>query len=124
MPGWRNLKGKTVADVVTWQYYQCNRYLLKDLARVDSRKLFSVHYEDFVRTPTEVIRRIFAWADLPPSRVAEEFARILPCVNAVSPAAPRSKNGLRYPDRVFGAIERLPPMGLLQRMMGYEAETI
>jgi hypothetical protein len=124
VPGWRNLKGRTIADVATWQYYQCNRYLLDDLAGVDACKVLSVHYEEFVRTPTEVIRRIFAWADLPPSRVAEEFARILPRVNAVSPAAPRSKNGLRYPDRVFGAIERLPAIGLLQRMMGYEAETI
>jgi Sulfotransferase family len=124
VPGWRNLKGKTVADVATWQYYQCNRYLLDDLTGVDRRKVFSVRYEDLVRTPTEVIRWIFEWADLPPSRVAEEFARVLPRVNAVSPAAPRSINGLRYPDTVFGAIERLPAIGLLQRMMGYEAETI
>jgi hypothetical protein len=118
VPGWRNLKGKTIADVATWQYYQCNSYVIMDLASIDSRRVFSVRYEDFVRVPTEIIHHICQWADLPPpSRIVEGFAADLPRVNDSTPAAARSREGLRHADAVYGAMERLPELQALARMM-------
>jgi hypothetical protein len=33
-----NAPRKTVADVAAWQYYQCNHFLLHDLAALDQRR--------------------------------------------------------------------------------------
>jgi hypothetical protein len=120
-PGWRGSRGKTVADVAARQYYQCNYYAMTDLANIDrQQRVFSVQYEDFVQRPVEIVRRIFEWADLPPSQIAEDFAQVLPRVNDATPRARRSKEGLRYPDAVYTAMQRLPEIESLQRMMGYD----
>ena len=40
VPGWRNLKGKTIADVATWQYYQCNSYVIRISQALIAAKFF------------------------------------------------------------------------------------
>lgn len=120
VPGWQNLKGKTLSDVAAWQYYQCNSFIANDLASIETRRIFSVKYEDFVQEPVKIVQRIFDWADLPPSQVAESFARILPRVNDAALGVRRSTQDLRYSSAVHAAIERLPELDPLQKMMGYE----
>jgi hypothetical protein len=120
VPGWQNLKGKTLADVAAWQYYQCNSFIANDLASIEARRIFSVKFEDFVQEPVETVQQIFNWAELPPSQVAEGFARILPRVNDAAPRVGRSTRDLRHPSAVYAAIERLPELHPLQKMMGYQ----
>jgi hypothetical protein len=117
VPGWQNLKGKTIADVAAWQYYQCNSYVLKDLPSTDSRRVFSVQYEDFVRTPAEVLGQICEWADLAPSGIVRTFANDLPRVNEAIPNAFRSSDGLRHAGAVGRATERLPQLRSLEHLM-------
>jgi len=120
VPGWQNLKGKTLADVAAWQYYQCNSFIADDLASIETRRIFSVKFEDFVQEPVKIVQQIFDWAELPQSQVAEEFARILPRVNDATPAGSRPTHDLRFSNVVYAAIERLPELVLLQKRMGYE----
>ena len=120
VPGWQDLKGKTVADVAAWQYYQCNSFIANDLASIETRRIFSVKYEDFVQKPVNIVQQIFDWAELPPSQVAEGFAGILPRVNDAAHRVRRSTQDLRYASAVYAAIERLPELNPLQTMMGYE----
>lgn len=119
VPGWRNLKGKTVADIAAWQYYQCNSFIENDLASIETRRIFSVKYEDFVQAPVKIVRQIFDWAELCPSQVAEGFGRILPRVNDAVPRVCRSSS-LGCPGPVYAAIGRLPELNPLHKMMGYE----
>lgn len=118
VPGWKDLQGKTVADVAAWQYYQCNRTIIDDLANVESERVFSIRYEDLISQPVELLREINARTDLPPSRTVEEFALMLPRVNEV-PRRGSHNHSLRYPDSVKVAIERLNDLRTLQREMGY-----
>jgi hypothetical protein len=120
VPGWQNLKGKTLADVAAWQYYQCNAFISKDLASIETKRIFSVKFEDFVREPVKIVQQIFHWAELPPSQVAESFARILPRVNDAAPRVSRFTHDLRHSSAVYAAIERLPELDPLQKIMGYE----
>ena len=120
VPGWRGLEGKTVADVAAWQYYQCNSFIANDLASIEPRRIFTVKHEDFVREPVKIVKQLLGWADLSASRVTEDFARNLPRVNDTSPKAPRSSQGLRHSGAVQAAMERLPELAPLQKMMGYE----
>lgn len=120
VPGWQNLECKTLADVAAWQYYQCNSFIANDLASIESRRIFSVKFEDFVQEPVKTVKQIFDWAELPPSQVAEGFARILPRVNDAAPRGGRSTYDLRNASAVHAAIERLPELVPLQKRMGYE----
>lgn len=121
VPGWRALRGRAVADVALWQYCQCNHWAWTDLAALgEPDAVFDLRYEEFVADPVDFVRRIFAWAELPPCPAAEAFAARLPRVNE---ASPRGHTGggerLRYPDAVHAAIERLPGCGELFGGLGY-----
>jgi hypothetical protein len=119
VPGWCDLAGKTVADVAAWQYYQCNHYTWGDLAHLDTSHIFHVQYEEFVQSPVKLVRQIFEWTELPSAPVAEKFAQNLPRVNEAPRGTFGSKQGLRYGDMVYQAIEKLPMIDHLQRQMGY-----
>jgi len=120
VPGWQNLKGKTLADVAAWQYYQCNSFIAGDLASIETRRIFPMKFEDFIQKPVKMVQQIFDWAELPPSQIAEDFARILPRVNDATPRRGSPARDLRFSNAVYGAIERLPELDPLQKLMGYE----
>lgn len=117
VPEWRTLRGKTVADVAAWQYYQCNYFLQHDLAALDQRRVRRLRYEDFVREPVRYVREVFEWAGLPASLMAEKLAANLPRVNDATPGLKRASDGLRYRSAVHAALEGLPELKRLQAML-------
>lgn len=106
VPGWRALKGMRVADVAAWQYYQCNRYMLSDLAALEPARVFALRYEEFVRAPAETMARVLDWAGLAPDRRVDAFARNLPRVNRVDSAS--NDGGRSDRAEVVAALDRLP----------------
>jgi hypothetical protein len=118
VPGWRTLHGKTVADVAAWQYYQCNHFLLHDLADLDQRRVWRLKYEDFVGNPVTHLQELLDWAGLPPSPVVQRFAAELPRVNETSVGRTRDSDGLRYGSAVHAALERLPAFERSQARLG------
>ena len=119
VPGWREFKGKTLADVAVWQYYQCNWHVITDLANMDNKRVFSVRYEDFIKQSVTVIREICSWGGLPFSHLVENFTEVLPPVSVISPKRYGSKGNLRYANAVREALERFPEVAALQKKMGY-----
>ena len=99
VPGWRDLHGKSIADVAAWQYLQCNRFALDDLAAIEPARVRRVKHEDFVQEPIAMLRELFEWAELPPSPLAESYAGELPRVNSVPAPAPDASRG---PDAARG----------------------
>jgi hypothetical protein len=119
VPGWRELRGKTLADVAAWQYLQCNRFALDDLRALDPARVRRVTHEDIVRSPVEVVRDIVEWAGLPPSPEAESYAGASPRVNSTRRAAGTSPDALRNADAAEAAITRTPGLDALLRELGY-----
>jgi len=121
VPGWRDLKSQTVADVAAWQYYQCNRYILEDLQNmnVSEQRVFPVKHESFIEQPVKIVRQIVEWANLPPCELVEQFASVLPRVNEANPQSNQEQRKLRYPNAVYAAMERLSDLESLRRLMGY-----
>lgn len=118
VPDWQSLKGQCIADVATWQYFQCNRLAMMDLAELPKERVFSLRHEDFIGNPVEWIRRILDWADLPKDSQLESFAERLPKVNDVLSDV-KKESGLRYETQVQAAMERNPDLISLQKLMGY-----
>lgn len=123
VPGWRDLRGKSLADVAAWQYFQCNRIALDDLASIDPARVRRVRHEDFVHAPVNTIRDLFEWAELDPSPIAERYAADSPPVNSTrrSPthAPGESARALRNPDAVRSAVGSTAGIDLLLAELGY-----
>ncbi len=119
VPEWETLQSKTVGEVATWQYYQCNRYALKDFESIDDERIFELNHESFVQNPLSSVRNISEWADLPKSQVVEHFARALPQVNDTKGETRDEETGLRYPEGVQRGIMSVPELNDLTSRMGY-----
>ena len=121
VPGWRELRGKSVADVAAWQYFQCNHFAWTDLNALDPRRVFMLQHEEFVRDPAACVSRIEEWAGLPHSAMVGEFAARLPRVNDTR--AKGAERGLRYEAEVRTALGRLPDLKRLTLTLGYGSES-
>ena len=117
VPEWQRLKGKTVAEVAAWQYYQCNQYIYDDLSQIDPSRIFLVHYEEFISQPELIVHKVLAWADLPEDETVTRFVQIFPRVNSVKGS---ENETLRHPEEVSTVIEHLPNLKQLQYKMKYK----
>jgi len=57
-PGWREMRGKSLAEIAAFQWESANRIALDDLAKLDRNRWTSVKYEDLVSNPRAVIDRL------------------------------------------------------------------
>jgi hypothetical protein len=63
-PGWRELRGKPLAEVAAHQWDCANRIVLEDLAALPRSHWIAVRYADLVRDPRATVQRIFSFAEL------------------------------------------------------------
>jgi hypothetical protein len=120
VPEWETLQSKTIGEVAAWQYYQCNRYALKDFQAIDDERIFELDHESFVRDPLSNVRDILEWADLPTSQVIEQFSRALPQVNDTRGETRDEETGLRYPEGVQRGMRSVAELNALSGRMGYD----
>lgn len=119
VPGWQDLRGGSIGDVATWQYYQCNLTALRDFAGMDASRVQPVAFESFLEAPLDWIRRLLAFSDLGTSESVIHFAEDLPVVNTVG-STDASREGLRYRDEVLSAVKRLPELNGVALRLGYD----
>ncbi len=118
VPGWRSLRGGSLADAAALQYLRCNQIAFDDLSGIDARRVLRVRYEEFVADTVAVLKRILAWAGLPEDKGLLEFGRHLP--PSEGGVAHEVRRALRNPDRVAQAIDGRPELGHLSRLLGYD----
>jgi hypothetical protein len=111
VPGWRELKGRTVAEVAAWQYYQCNRYLFADQREIDPGRVLRTTYEELTAEPRNVVSRILRWADFSETDLVGRFAD-----EQIRP----TRRALDHSGEVGKALEGIPDMAQLQATMGYD----
>lgn len=119
VPGWRDLAGRSVAEVAAWQYLQCNLHAADDLEAVDPRRVRRVRLEAFVEDPVPEARRLCDWAELPESETVIRFARRLPRVNPAGTDGRDGGDGLRHPEEVRAAAADLPGLAELAARLGH-----
>ena len=119
VPGWEELDGKSIGEVASLQYFQCNWYAKQDLKRIPSERVFEIKYEDFVGDAKHNVRKIFEWAGLPPSSVAESFASKLPRINTTFVRGTWKQNRLRFPTEVEKGMGSLAEIVNLEKSLGY-----
>lgn len=61
-PGWRDLVGKDMAEIVAGQWSSATEVLLEDLSQLPSDRWLGVDYADLVAQPGATTARICAWA--------------------------------------------------------------
>ncbi|MGB0133081.1 sulfotransferase [Dokdonella sp.] len=58
VPGWRELRGKPLHEIVAQQWAAATRILLDDLASVPAQQVSSIRYDTFLSNPAGEIRRL------------------------------------------------------------------
>lgn len=123
VPGWQQLRGRRLADVAAWQYYQCNRIALSDMAEIPSERVKRLEFENLVGEAPEVVSDSLRWAGLTMEPVVEDFTEALPAVNTTRDKnegdAPSGGREYRFPEEVRGAMRRLKPLQELSEELGY-----
>ncbi|WP_339826943.1 sulfotransferase [uncultured Arenimonas sp.] len=62
VPGWRELSGRPLADIVTRQWETATRLLLDDLQALDGAHWTGVDHDRFLADPQGTVERLGAWA--------------------------------------------------------------
>lgn len=88
-PGWRDLVGKPLPEIVAEQWIATNRIILDDLENLPADHWCSVRYEDVLENPAKNLRRLCEFAGVPFGARMEDIAG--------KPLAP-SKYTLTAPD--------------------------
>jgi uncharacterized protein (TIGR03032 family) len=64
IPGWRELTGKPLSDIVARQWEAISRAALDDLAGVEPARRCAVSYHEFLAAPQATIERLCTFADI------------------------------------------------------------
>lgn len=73
-PGWRDLVGKSLAEIAAFQWSAANRIVLDELGRLDADRWTTVSYEQLLEDPTATLKALAGFAGIagPASEVAVE----------------------------------------------------
>lgn len=73
-PGWRDMAGKSLADIAAFQWSSGNRIVLDELDKLDVQRWTAVSYEQLLRDPAATLDRLagFAGVEAPSSDVSAE----------------------------------------------------
>ena len=78
-PGWRALNGRPLEQIAAAQWDTTNRIVLDDLAWLPRERWTVVQYADLLSRPTETVRRLCAFMDVPfDDALAQRTAAPLP----------------------------------------------
>jgi hypothetical protein len=88
-PGWRDMNGKSIAEIATFQWRMCNQIALDDLQSLPRERWICIRHEDFIARPEAMVRQLCAFA-------AVRFDT--PLAEKVSATLPLSKTTVSRPD--------------------------
>lgn len=63
-PGWRKLRGKSLAEIATFQWVESNRAIIGNLEQVPRNRWTSVSYRELIASPSAEIGRLCSFAGI------------------------------------------------------------
>ena len=61
--GWRDLRGKSLAEIAAFQWIASNEQILHDLEQIGRHRMITMSYSDIVSQPDEELRRVCRFAE-------------------------------------------------------------
>jgi hypothetical protein len=118
VPGWRDLRDASLAEICARQYIACNEAVLADRAAIPDERWIDVGYEDLVARPVDELKRLFAELGVPFGQDAERYASDLR--GNVSRTALTPPGEEKWRDRNGEQVERvLPLLADVEARLGY-----
>ena len=108
--GWRELNGKSLAEIAAFQWQAANHTILRDLRGLDRSRWLSVRYRDLVDDSAAIVRRIAQFANVPfDGLLRDRVSTTLPLSRAtVSPPDPAKWR--QHADAVEALASRYAPL--------------
>jgi LPS sulfotransferase NodH len=120
IPGWRELRDASLAEVCARQYIACNEAVLNARQGADRSRWVDVAYEDLVQSPVPTTARVFdaLGLDLDLEPEVEEFASSLD--RRLGPTALSPPRPGKWRDQNRAEIEQiLPLVAPIERRLGW-----
>jgi hypothetical protein len=108
-PGWRDLKGRPLAEIAAAQWEITNRTALSDLQALDPRRWMSLRYSDLVANPRGAASRIFRFAGLEFDAALEHRVSGALPISKHTHTAPAPDKWRRNEQAVLGVLPSLEP---------------
>jgi hypothetical protein len=121
VPGWRELREASLAEICARQYVACNEAVLDERAALPGSSWVDVQYESLVAAPVAELRRVYDELGLRFTDEAEQFARTFAENRArTTLTEPRTAKWRdRNADAIAGVASQLAET---ERRLGYAAE--
>ena len=121
VPGWRELREASLAEICARQYVACNEAVLREREALAGSSWIDVRYENLVAAPVDELRRVYDQLGLGFTNEAERFARTFAENQArTTLTAPRTD---KWRDRDADAIASVASqLAETERRLGYAAE--
>jgi hypothetical protein len=87
-PGWRNVIGKSLADIAAFQWSAGNRIILDELERLPAERWMTTSYEHFVDEPAATLTEIATFAGLDTPGLAPDVAQLPLSRTTLTPPRP------------------------------------
>ncbi len=118
IPGWRELRDASLAEVCARQYISCNEAVLNARQGADRSRWVDVAYEDLVQSPVPTTARVFGALGLDLEPEVEEFASSLD--RRLGPTALSPPRPGKWRDQNRAEIEQiLPLVAPIERRLGW-----
>jgi len=62
---WRNMRGKSLAEIATFQWAESNREIVSQLAQLPQTQSFCLSYQDLTDAPVKTLNRVNSFLGLP-----------------------------------------------------------
>ena len=121
VPGWRELREASLAEICARQYIACNKAVLAEREALPGSTWVDVRYESLIAEPIDELRRVYDELGLRFTDEAERFARTLAENQArTTLTAPRAE---KWRDRNAEAISGVTSqLAETERRLGYAVE--
>jgi hypothetical protein len=72
-PNWKNLQGKTIEEIATFQWKSCNEAIYKEFSDSPKNQYHLVNYQDFLDNTADVIKKICGFSHIEYDQELEKF---------------------------------------------------
>ena len=95
-PGWRSMKGRSLAEIAAWQWAQTNERIMVDLSRLSDDDWVRVSYESLLEKPAETLQALCTFAGIPYGPRMQSIARDGFAISRYTLTAPNENKWKRH----------------------------